>query len=343
MTLAWVAGSSGAPTAAPPGPRLVVGVWPGESATRSELLTVGPDGEEPQAVSRAGALAGRPDLERPVWNADGTELAFYGPGDETPAVYLVDPDGPGPRVLATSEHPGGPDNATLSNPLFDPRTGDVLVAVVHTPHGEGLFGGERPNTGSVGRFRTEFWELPIDGSKGRRLSSRPLTRKHPLIPFPSSISASGWVVASALTRRGFAVVMIDPHTGATRSVVPTTKQKEGSLEPMISPDGKEIVYKVNKQTRAADEGGVVSTALMIVPTKGGTPRLLARVKGEAWAPSWDPSGSRIAFTAAAHDAVMVMNADGSCLTAAYSAPAGGAVEGAAWQPGADRGAGPIEC
>jgi hypothetical protein len=180
--LVWAGVSSGAISAPPPGPRLAIGVWRGGSATGSELLTVGPSGEDPRAISRTGDLVRGPKLERPVWNATGTELAFYGPGDETPALYLVGADGTGPRLLATSEHPGGPDNATLSEPLFDPKTGEVLVAVVHTPNGEGLFGDERPDTRSGGWIRTEFWELPTDGSKGRRLSSRPLSRKQPLIP-----------------------------------------------------------------------------------------------------------------------------------------------------------------
>jgi Tol biopolymer transport system component len=125
--------------------------------------------------------------------------------------------------------------------------------------------------------------------------------------------------------------------------VSTTTQKEGSLEPMVSPDGKEIVYKVDKQNRAADEGGIISTDLMIVPVDGGKPKLLARVKGGARWPSWDPSGSRIAFTLPDEDAVMEVNADGSCMTKVYSAPRGGAVFGVAWQPGAERGAGPISC
>jgi hypothetical protein len=80
------------------------------------------------------------------------------------------------------------------------------------------------------------------------------------------------------------------------------------------------------------------------------------VTGGARWPSWDPSGSRLAFTrlnAAGVDdwdngaqpgsALMEVNVDGSCLTKVYSLGKAGTVEGAAWQPGAGRGVGPISC
>jgi Tol biopolymer transport system component len=93
---------------------------------------------------------------------------------------------------------------------------------------------------------------------------------------------------------------------------------------------------------------------MIVPAAGGKSRLLARVPGGARWPSWDPSGSRIAFTAlnaagqidwpgaAVGSSVMEVNPDGSCLTKVYEV-AGGFVSGATRQPGAGRGVGPISC
>jgi dipeptidyl aminopeptidase/acylaminoacyl peptidase len=353
-----VAGAGGAPgTGAPPvGPRLAVAVWRGGSTTGAELLTIGPGGEAPRVILRTGDLTRGPELDHPNWSPDGTELAFFGSGDETTAVYVIGTDGSGPRLLASSEHPGGPDDATLPEPLFDPKTGDIVVAVVHTPNGEGLFGPEDRPTGSAGKIRTEFWTLSTDSSKARRLSSRTLSRKRPLLPYPSSIANDGTMAATALTRRGFAVVTVDPRGGAARFVVPTTTQPEGSLEPAISPDGQEIVYKVDKLklSRRGEPEGLISTDVMIVPTSGGKPRLLARVKGGARWPSWDPSGSRIVFTAlnAAGDidypgpekgsALMEINPDGSCLTKVYAVK-DGAVFGAAWQPGAERGAGPISC
>jgi hypothetical protein len=162
------AARAAAGAADPPGPRLAVSVWRGGSATGDELLTIGPAGESPHLIYRTGDLAiGRPDLSHPNWNAAGTELAFYGPGDETPAVFVVRADGSGARVLKSSEHPGGPDTAVLSEPLFDRKTGALLVAVARTPEGEGLFG-DSNTTRAPGKTYIEFWELPTDGSKERR-------------------------------------------------------------------------------------------------------------------------------------------------------------------------------
>jgi hypothetical protein len=355
ILLAQVGASSGAAgPATPAGPRLAVGVFRTDTEVNTELLSIGPAGEDPRTLARGHGFPGSPDFEHPNWNAAGTELAFFGPGRESSAVFVSGAGEAHPRLLPTSENIGGRLNATLPEPLFDPRTGQLVVAVVHTPDGEGLFGDARP-TGKRGAIRTEYWSLPADGRKPRRLSSRTLSRKRPLIAFPFSISSRGKVAASAVTRRGFAVVTVNPRNGDTRIVVPTTTQAEGSVEPAISPDGKEIVYKVDKGKGDSGEDGLISTELMIVPTAGGRPKLLARVKGGARWPSWDPSGSRIAFTALnaagkidypgaqVGSSLMEINPDGSCLTKVYSLGREGAVQGAAWQPGAGRAAGPISC
>jgi Tol biopolymer transport system component len=133
------------------------------------------------------------------------------------------------------------------------------------------------------------------------------------------------------------------------------KQKGGGLEPAISPDGSRIVYKIDNQKEVRERRTLVSSDLMIVPTTGGRPRRIAMIKGGAGWPSWDPSGSRIAFTAMDDaggedgatgqpgNALMEINPDGSCLTKVFSLGNRGAVEGAAWQPGPDRGVGPISC
>jgi Tol biopolymer transport system component len=162
------------------------------------------------------------------------------------------------------------------------------------------------------------------------------------------------MAVSGVTRRGFSVATMDPRRWRVHTVVPRTLQHEGSVEPAISPDGTEIVYKVDKAKEHPPGEGLISTDLMIVPAAGGKPRLLARVPGGARWPSWDPSGSRIAFTALnaagqidypgaeVGSSVMEINPDGSCLTEAYALP-NGTVSGATWQPGAERGVGPLRC
>jgi hypothetical protein len=333
-----------------------VGVWGGPTPAE-RLLTIGPMGEDPVVVAHDGETG--PELVHPVWNATGTELAFYGPGYEAGLIQLVGADGSGPRMLATSERLGAtPGAAVEGEPVFDPSTGQILVALVHTPHGRGLFSEERRGFSPIGPIRTEFWELPVDGSAARLVSSHKVGLRRAMIPSVGSIASDGTVAATTLTPRGLGVATIDPRSGGTHMVVPLTPQWEGSLDPTISPDGTEIAYKVDvpKYGPRGRPVGTIGTDVMIVPAAGGKPKRLARVKGLASWLSWDPSGSRIAFTALndgpaviytsgvgeVGSSLMEINADGTCLTRVYSVPEG-AVQGSAWQPGEGRGAGPISC
>jgi hypothetical protein len=352
--LAEAAMSSGATTPAPAGPRLAVVLVGSDEANTHEVITIGPNGEDLQSITRATFLEPIGKVERPIWSPDGKLLAFYGQGEETPAVVLLRADGSNPHVLRSSEHPGGPFDATLPEPFFDPNTGELEVGVLFMPHGEPPFGSERP-TGKPEPYRNEFWALPVDGRNPRRLSSRPVVGKNAALFYSSSIASDGRVAATSLNRRGFSVAVLDPRGGAVHLAVPKTEQEEGSLEPAISPDGTQIVYKVDRQKEVRDRRILVGTELMIVPTAGGKPKRIAWVKGGAGFPTWDPSSSRIAFTtfnaAGAEDsptasdgnALMEVNPDGTCLTKVFSIGNRGSVGGAAWEPGEGRGAGPISC
>jgi hypothetical protein len=352
--LAGAAMSSGATTAAPAGPRLAVMLIGSDEANTHEVITIGPNGEDLQSLTRATFLEPIGKVERPIWSPDGKLLAFYGQGEETPAVVLLRADGSHPHVLRSSEHPGGRFDATMPEPFFDPKTGELEVGVLFMPHGEPPFGSERP-TGRPEPYRNEFWALPVDGRNPRRLSSRPVVGKNAALFYSSSIASDGRIAATSLNRLGFSVAVLDPRGGPVHLVVPKTTQREGSLEPAISPDGTQIVYKVDRQEGPADEGGLIGTELMIVPTAGGKPKRIAWVKGGAAFPTWDPSSSRIAFTtlnaegaedaptASDGNALMEVNPDGTCLTKVFSIGKRGSVGGAAWEPGEGRGAGPISC
>ena len=297
-----------ATTPAPAGPRLAVVLSGFDEANTHEVITIGPNGEDLQSLTTATFLEPIGTVERPIWSPDGKLLAFYGQGEETPAVVLLRADGSHPHVLRSSEHPGGPFDATMPEPFFDPKTGELEVGVLFMPHGEPPFGSERP-TGKPEPYRNEFWALPTDGRTPRRLSSWPVAGKNAALFYSSSIASDGRVAVTSLNRLGFSVAVLDPRGGAVHLVVPKTTQREGSLEPAISPDGTQIVYKVDRQKEVRDRRILVGTEMMIVPTAGGKPRRIAWVKGGAEFPSWDPSGSRISFTAGG--ALMEINPDGS--------------------------------
>jgi hypothetical protein len=110
----------------------------------------------------------------------------------------------------------------------------------------------------------------------------------------------------------------------------------------------------NWRASAIDDGSPPIDELRV--TRVGTfprSRLLRRSrKLLAW-PSWDPSGQRLAFTRTRvvengytdpkkGDALMAINADGTCLKRVYSDPET-TLYGSAWQPGPGREAGPISC
>jgi len=125
---------------------------------------------------------------------------------------------------------------------------------------------------------------------------------------------------------------------------------------MFSPDGSQVAFvrSRDKGGRGIDEGSPPISELRVAtvgePSKA---RLLLRKRSLLVEPSWDPSGDRLAFIDSPvreiggpipeeGDKLMEVNADGSCLTRILSEP-GIIISGPAWQPGPDRGAGPILC
>ncbi len=80
---------------------------------------------------------------------------------------------------------------------------------------------------------------------------------------------------------------------------------------------------------------------------------LTQTRNLELAPSWDPSGERIAYILlspvlgeasflGAGDSIMEINSDGSCKTKVLSIPRS-TLFGAMWQPGPGREAGAITC
>ena len=121
---------------------------------------------------------------------------------------------------------------------------------------------------------------------------------------------------------------------------------------MYSPDGTKIalVRRVDGYGRSEGE----DTDLYVINADGTGLRRLTRTPGqpELW-PSWDPSGQRLAYVrlplVRSEDAIfgygnalMEINADGTCQTRAFS-PRPSLSFSLAWQPGPGREAGRIEC
>jgi dipeptidyl aminopeptidase/acylaminoacyl peptidase len=74
-----------------------------------------------------------------------------------------------------------------------------------------------------------------------------------------------------------------------------TRLTEGAFtlgDPQFSPDGKEIAA-VRRPTPKADDGSLAD--VVIVPAKGGAPRVLFENSGSDTQPRWSPDGKQIAF------------------------------------------------
>jgi Tol biopolymer transport system component len=138
----------------------------------------------------------------------------------------------------------------------------------------------------------------------------------------------------------FEPVAISLATGrATRLLV-------DGLLPVYSPDGSRVVLIRETTKEGAD--------LYVIGADGTGIRRLTRTPGrDEFFASWDPSGMRLAYMRFSNqdsesasegigDALMQINADGSCDTKVLSARRVGFYM-PTWQPGPGREAGPIPC
>jgi Tol biopolymer transport system component len=204
----------------------------------------------------------------------------------------------------------------------------------------------RPRRNAYG-IKTSIWLLAVDNGSIRQLTRWRLGT----IAQPTSYSPDGATLAAqSLGPGGFRAVAIDARSGRFSLLA------SNATEPIYSPDGTRLAFVRLRNWRAAireDATAPPLVELVVARADGTAPELLLRKRGLIAWPSWDPSGSRLAFTRSvadsvrsyrptAGDEVMAINADGTCLTQILSDPET-TLFGSAWQPGVGREAGPISC
>lgn len=318
----------------PDGPRLAFVQWSSKPAV-IELRTSDAGGLESERIAGGGRRAGPWPfpLSSIAWSPDGNLVAFSGftldqphrsPGSNPLGIFVVSGDGGALRAV--------PGTAGGMFPVFasDSRT----IAFVRI---RGRNSSWVTSTGKHGETfaHTSIWLANLDGGGLRRLTPW----RNRVSEWPSSFSPDGATLAITQT----------PGHGKPRALALSLENgsygviAEDATEPTFSPDGSKIAL-----IRLGDRADLYSM------NSDGT-NLIQLTNSPAFEafPSWDPSGERLAFVRfrRAHtgeavfgigDAIMEINADGSCQTKILSSPKV-AFLSPAWQPGPGREAGRINC
>jgi Tol biopolymer transport system component len=349
--------------AAPPGPRLLTMSMTGLGAAKSpparssvvSLETIAPSGGNSRILVKGkldeGAFSPNP-LISASWSGDGTTVAFSGGEGASARIYVVAAGGGRPRPV-----PGtraglspvlSPDGQTIAFTRIRMRFRRSKELESLLPDGVPL-----PKT-EIAFAGTTTWLVAVGGGQPRRLTPW----RNGLDETPTSFSPDGTTLALSKTaenQAGPRVVLAD--LGSGDEVDLAAEAEEAS----ISPDGTEIAFVgyADLDVVEAEEGHrYAAPDLYTMEIAGGRPRRLTHSRGVIEsAPSWDPSGSRIAYVSnrastafvpeldnlfPAGNAIMQVNADGSCRTQVASRQ-GVALYGAAWQPGPGREASPLSC
>jgi Tol biopolymer transport system component len=313
----------------------------------TEVKTVGPLGEAPLRLAGGpdNSVPGPGTASRPVWSPDGELLAFTGPSHGTAGLYVVRADGSHLHLLRSSR-----GVLFQGDPVFTPDGRALVVTAIQLVRGQFERAARRDPSEQKLDVRFALWAVPVDGSRPRPVT--PWQRR--AILSPASFSPDGkTLVATAYDRRGVGIVALGVGGGLHRGMRLLVK---GASEPALSPDGSQLAFVRDQRepTEEIGESRATRSDLLSIPFAGGAPRLVARVRGGLRWPSWDPSGQRLAFTAVSGtgpaigsephqgNAVMQVNADGSCLSRVFSTKRG-VIFGTTWEPGPGREAGPIVC
>lgn len=331
IVLVAVAIVSAGPAAAetPPGPRLA---YQRIISYPDVYFTIGPDGGEPQSLVDF-ATAGLPKPAASAgftWSPDGTRFAYAG----------VTGGGigskPGERRVYVAPAAGGPADEVPRSlgaemPVFAPDGGSVAALRIRIHR--------RAHGGRV--EQSSIWLLGLDGIGARRLT--PWRHVFKETPWSFEPDGSGLGIIRSVSIRGHKAsgeaVVLPLGAGAEERIA--TK----AVGLVFSPDGTRV---------ALLRPGSTGEDLWVGAANGADLHVISDGPRTEESPTWDPSGQRLAFVMAPAptfhpnfgfygNALLQVNADGTCQTVLQTESTSYAILSPSWQPGPGRGAGPIAC
>lgn len=318
------------------------------------LETLSPAGGPSQVLAKAPLLKGRlvPSGTGASWSGDGATVAFAAGNGKHERIFLV--SSTGGRSLRVAGTRGGtdpvlsPDGQTIAFSRSRSRYRVDKSLIPYLPKGI------KPPKTKLVYSSTSTWLVDASGGHPRRLTPW----RNGLHEQPTSFSPDGTTLAltsKAGDQTGSQVALADLASGG--QTVVAAKAEEAA----ISPDGTRIAYVGYADAdvvKTEENDRYVAPEIYVKEIGSETALRLTHSRGVIEsAPSWDQSGSRIAYVSARADtsflaplgnllpagnSVMQMNADGSCPQRIAS-HRGIAFYGAAWQSGPGREAGPISC
>ncbi|MCS7024687.1 MAG: CehA/McbA family metallohydrolase [Bryobacteraceae bacterium] len=137
-----------------------------------------------------------------------------------------------------------------------------------------------------------IWKIAVGDSTAYELTANPTYDSSP------AWSPDGrWIVYTAEDSQGVNIMLLDLKTGESTAL---TRGGDIHLDPVFSPDGRQLAWVTNKPGNTFhvyvvnfDQGKIGPPALLTTPNSFGRPRLYFSVNDDHISPCWSPDGKEL--------------------------------------------------
>jgi Tol biopolymer transport system component len=228
-----------------------------------------------------------------------------------------------------------PGSLGAEMPVFAPDGSSVATLLIRLhPRARGAHAGGRVEQSSI-------WLLSLDGIAPRRLT-----------PWRHIYKETPWSFEP--DERGLGIIRSVSNGRHKASGEAVALPLDGGAEERIATKALGLAFSPDGTRVALLRPGRTGKDLWVGAADGTGLRLISDGPRTEESPTWDPSGQRLAFVMAPAptfhpnfgfygNALLQVNADGTCQTVLRSESSSYAILSPSWQPGPGRGAGPISC